>query len=213
MMSAVLDSSVLDEHEPETEAEPPGRSLRGWYATMLAGGALGIITASWQTVARIDWAAGKSASGVCEISDKLSCGTVFDHWQSSALGIPNGLIAVPVFAALAATGLAGLMGSQLSRRYLGVILGVTLFMTAFVTWYMEQTAFDIGVLCLYCLGCMLNIVIAGVGVTRVAAAERALGDGRAGNALGRLVDANLDLVAWAFLVGVVGVMLFAGLYG
>lgn len=207
MTLTVRDRPVV---EPQVDQPTGDRPLRRWYAVMVAGGVLGIITAGWQTVERIDWAAGASGS-VCEINSRVSCSTVFEHWQSSALHISNSIIALPVFAFIASAGLAGLMGSRLSRRYLGAVLGVTLFMTAFVTWYMEQTAFDIGVLCLFCLGCMINIVIAGVGITRVAAAERALGDGRAGRGLALLVESNADLLAWAGLLAVVATMLYVGL--
>lgn len=185
--------------------------LRRWYALMLIGGALGMVTAGWQTVERIAWAKDPGAASVCEINAVVSCSSVYDHWQSSALGVPNSLIALPVFAILAGAGLAGVLGSYLSRGYLASLLGLTVFMTAFVTWYMEQTAFSIGVLCLFCVGCAVNIIIAGIGITRVAAAEHALGDGRAGRELRLLVEARADLIAWVGLALVIAAMLVVGL--
>lgn len=53
------------------------------------------MTAAWQTVERIAWAADPQAPSVCEINTVLSCSSVYPHWQSSALGIPNSLIALP----------------------------------------------------------------------------------------------------------------------
>lgn len=185
--------------------------LRRWYAVMLAGGVLGVVSAGWQVVERINWASDPNSLSVCELSSRVSCSTVFSHWQSSALGIPNGVIALPVFAFIAAAGLAGVMGALLSRRFLATVFGVTVFMTTFITWYMAETAYDIRVVCLFCTACMLNIVIAGVGITRVVAGERALGEGRSGRGLALLVSANADLLAWAGLVMVVAAMLFSGL--
>ncbi len=187
------------------------RPLRRWYATMLAGGALGAFTAGWQTVERIAWAKNPHSLTVCEISSRVSCSNVFSHWQSSALGIPNSVIALPVFAFIASAGLAGLLGSRLSRRYLGAVLGVTVFMTAFVTWYMEQSAYDIRVLCIFCTGCMASIIVAGVGATRAAAAGGLLAGRRAGRWLQLSVDSNADLIAWGGLAAIVGVMLWTGL--
>ncbi len=126
------------------------------------------MTAAWQTVERIAWAADPQAPSVCEINTVLSCSSVYPHWQSSALGIPNSLVALPVFAFLLSAGLAGLLGGRLPRPYLATVLGVTLFMTAFVTWYLGQTALSIGALCLFCVGCGASILVAGAGVTRVA---------------------------------------------
>lgn len=189
---------------PEVEPAHEGRSPRGWYWTMLAGGAMGIASASWQTIERIDWAAGQKAAGVCEISSKLSCSTVFEHWQSSALGIPNSVIALPVFAFIAAVALAGVMGADLPRRYLQVVLGMTVFMAGFITWYMWQTAFPIGVLCLFCAACMLAVVVAGIGITRVTAMASP------GGALARMAERDLDVLAWCTLAVAVALMLTLG---
>jgi uncharacterized membrane protein len=192
------------------EAPPPARTGL-WYALVLAGGLLGAGTAAWQTVDRIAWAADPTAGSICEINAVLSCSSVFSHWQSSALGIPNSLVALPLFGLLAATGLAGLMGSRLAPRYLATVFGLNVFFAAFIVWYLEQSAFPIGVLCLFCLGCGANAVLTGVGLTRVVAAEQALGRGRLGRELGLLVDSGADLILWAGVVLVVAAMLGVGL--
>lgn len=56
-------------------------SLRPWYALMALGGGLGTVTAAWQTVERIAWAADPQAPSVCEINTVLSCSSVYPHWQ------------------------------------------------------------------------------------------------------------------------------------
>jgi uncharacterized membrane protein len=203
-------------HQPRGDAplEPTSRSLaplRRWYALMLLGGSLGIVTAVWQTVERIAWAKNPDAGSICEINSVLSCSSVYSHWQSSALGIPNSLIGLPVFAMLASAGLAGVLGSRLSRGYLATLFGVTIFMAGFVTWYMEQSAFSIRVLCLFCVGCAVNVVIAGIGVTRVAAAEHAFGTGRFGREMRLQVESRSDLIAWLGLAAIIAAMLLVGL--
>lgn len=197
--------------QPQEAASTAVPTLRRWYALMLLGGSLGIVTAAWQTVERIAWAKNPDAKSFCEINAVLSCSSVYSHWQSSALGIPNSLISLPVFALLASGGLAGVLGSQLSRAYLATLFGLTVFMAGFVTWYMEQSAFAIGVLCLFCIGCAVNILLVGIGITRVAAARQALGDGRVGRELRLLVESRSDLIAWGGLALVITTMLFVGL--
>jgi uncharacterized membrane protein len=46
---------------------------------------------------------------------RLSCTSVFDHWQSSALGIPNSLIALPAAGAdlIVWIGLAAVIAAML----------------------------------------------------------------------------------------------------
>lgn len=187
------------------------RSLRGWWTLVLAGGLLGVISTAWQTVERISYAADSTSKRVCDINSVLSCGKVYSHWQSKALGIPNSLIGLPVFAIITASAVAALLGSWLSVRYLATLFGLTLFMTVFVTWYMEQTAFSIGTLCLFCVSCMVNITLAGIGLTRVVDAEAALGDGVAGRRLHTVVESGMDVSLWAALALLVAGMLFAGL--
>lgn len=187
------------------------RSLRPWYGLVALGGGLGTVTAAWQTVERIAWAADPQAPSVCEINTVLSCSSVYPHWQSSALGVPNSLIALPVFAFLLSAGLAGLLGGRLPRPYLAAVLGVTLFMTAFVTWYLGQTALSIGALCLFCVGCGASILVAGAGVTRVASVTGVLGRGRPGRGASAMATSGADVVAWIGLAGLIGLTLVLGL--
>lgn len=184
---------------------------RLWPVLMLVGGAAGVVSGVWQTVERIAFASGGNKGAFCEISSVLSCNSVFDHWQSSALGIPNSLVSIPVFAVLAFAGLSLLMGSQLSRSYLATLFALTVFMAAFLTWYMEQSAMSIGVLCLYCTVCAASVIMTGIGLTRVVAANESLGTGRVGRRLGLLVDSGSDVVIWLGLALLIAVLLYLGL--
>jgi uncharacterized membrane protein len=186
-------------------------STRPWYVLVLLAGAVGMVSAGWQLVERIAYADNADAASVCDFNAVLSCSSVFGQWQSSALGVPNTLVSLPVFAALAATAVAGILGSRFARPYLAGLLGLSLFMAAFATWYSYQTAFEMGAMCLFCTIGSAAVLTAGIGVTRVAAAERALGDGRAGRALALLVNSNSDLLAWFGLILINAVMLYFGL--
>jgi uncharacterized membrane protein len=196
-----------------TPTQAPGERRPGsvWFVLMLVGGLLGVVSGAWQTVERIAYASGGNADAICEINAVLSCNSVFSHWQSSALGIPNSLISMPVFAILAAGGLAGLLGTRLSRGYAATLLGLTAFMALFLTWYMQQSAFAIGVLCIYCTVCAVSVVTIGIGVTRVADATGALGSGGVGRQLRLLVEARADIVIWLGLAALIAVLLYVGL--
>lgn len=196
---------------PPVQAPVERRPGSLWFALMLVGGLLGVVSGAWQTVERIAYALGGNADAICEINSVLSCNSVFSHWQSSALGIPNSLISMPVFAMLAVGGLAGLLGTRLSRSFATTLLGMTVFMALFLTWYMQQSGFAIGVLCLYCTVCAVSVIMIGIGVTRVVDAERGLGTGAAGRQLRLLVEARADIVIWLGLAALIAVLLYVGL--
>jgi uncharacterized membrane protein len=200
---------ALTHTEPE-QTLAPTRTVSRWWYVVLAGAALGILSTVWQTVERIAYAKG-DGSAVCDISAVVSCSNVYSHWQSSALGVPNSLIGLPVFAFLASVAVSGLLGSQLAPRFLAGALGLAVFMTGFIFWYMEQSAFSIGALCLFCVACMVAITLAAAGLVRVADAQGALGDGRLGQRVHAAVDAWADLALWAGLLFLVAAMLFVGL--
>jgi len=184
---------------------------RPWYVLVLLAAVVGMVSAGWQLVERISYAENADAASVCDFNAVLSCSSVFGQWQSSALGVPNTLISLPVFAALAATAVAGILGSRLARPYLAALLGLSLFMAAFATWYSFQTGFVMGAMCLFCTVGSAAVLTAGIGVTRVAAQSRALGDGRAGRALALLVDSKSDLLAWAGLIVINAAVIYFGL--
>lgn len=204
--------------EPVRQLEPvavPGDGAREagrrWWLLVLVAAVAGVASTMAQTVERIAWAKDPLADSICDVNSSLSCTAVFGHWQSAALGVPNSLIGGAVFALLASGALAGLTGSRLSRAYLGTLLGLTLFMTGFVTWYLAESALSLKVLCLYCVACGALIVAAGIGLTRATEAMGGLGTGRAGRALTTMVRSGSDVIAWLGLAAVVAALLVFGL--
>ena len=186
-------------------------SPRPWYVLVLVAALGGLVSAGWQIVERIATAENADAGSVCDFSAVVSCSSVFTQWQSSALGVPNTLVSLPVFAAFAATAAAGLLASRFARPYLAGLLGLSVFMAGFATWYSFQTAFVMGAMCLFCTIGSFAVLTVGIGITRVAAARRALGHGRAGRALELLVNSTSDVIAWVGLILVNAGMLYFGL--
>jgi uncharacterized membrane protein len=87
----------------------------------------------------------------CNISPVVSCGSVMSSPQGSLLGFPNMLLGLGAFAAVAALGVAVLTGSRLHRMVwlaldAGVLAGVVL-----VHWLIQQSLYELGKLCPYCV--------------------------------------------------------------
>jgi len=211
MATPAVQSRTTRPADPAVPEPAPVTTGRRWWALATAASLVGLASTTTQTVERIHWATNPAAASICDVNASLSCTGVFGHWQSSALGIPNSLIGAAVFALIASGSFAGLTGSRLARPYLAALLGITVFMTGFVTWYLAESAFSMKVLCLYCLGCAVFIIAAGIGLTRAVESAGGLGDGPVGRAVTTLVRSGTDLVLWLGLAGIIATMLVTGL--
>jgi uncharacterized membrane protein len=87
----------------------------------------------------------------CDVNPFISCGALFDTWQSSLLGFPNPILGVAGFVAPIAVAVGLLAGARFDawfwRLFMAGVFGAWLF----VTWLYTQSVFAIGVLCPYCM--------------------------------------------------------------
>lgn len=80
----------------------------------------------------------------CSINPVLSCGSVMTTPQAEAFSLPNPLIGIAGFAAIAMVGAALLAGAVLRRWFwIGVQVAVT-FGVVFVHWLIFQSLYVIG---------------------------------------------------------------------
>ena len=85
------------------------------------------------------------------------------------------------------------------------------FMAVFTVWFLYQTTFAIGAVCLYCLAIGTAVVLINASWWRVAAASGWLTDaGRFRTAAGRLVSGGSDLLLWGGLWVAVAAMMVIG---
>lgn len=134
-----------------------------WWTVVIASLA-GVAFTGTQIVERITTLRDPDASLVCDVNAVLSCSNVLNAWQSSVIfGIPNAFIGAVMFAILGTSGALMLLGNELNQRTLRALAGLAVFFVAFATWFMMQTAFVIGALCLWCIAITTAIgVIAAV---------------------------------------------------
>ena len=184
---------------------------RGLWSIVLVASATGIALTTAQILERISMLRTPGSSLVCDIGPTVSCTEVLGAWQSSVLGPPNAWVGGLMFAILGSSALAAVTGSRLSRGFALTLWGLAAFFLCFATWFMHATAFDIGSLCLWCVGITTAVVIICAALTRVAQAARALGDGRAARALDTIVRTRLDLALWAAWWFVVAGLVAVGL--
>jgi uncharacterized membrane protein len=183
-------------------------SPRALWTTGLVAAVAGIVLTGLQIVERIAILKDPAVELSCDVSDVISCSNVLSAWQSSViLGIPNAFIGAVMFSLFLATCLAGAMGSTLSRPYLRTVLGLALFFAAFATWFMLETGFAIGALCVWCTGIITAVAVIGACLTRILA-RTAPDSAPFATARRSGLDVVLWAAWWALLLALVAVGLF-----
>lgn len=118
---------------------------------LLIGGIVGVLSAGILTVDKIQLSKDPQSSLACDINPVIACGAVINTPQASASGVPNPLMGLVGFGAVATIGLALLAGATFKRWFwLGLQIGV-FFGVIFVTWLQFQSFYRIGALCPFCM--------------------------------------------------------------
>ncbi|MBL8159896.1 vitamin K epoxide reductase family protein [Candidatus Saccharibacteria bacterium] len=127
------------------------RADRWIFGTMLAFGAIGLLSAFVLTVERIHLLQNPDASLSCNFNLVLNCATVMKTWQASLFGFPNPIIGLMGYSVVVTVAMAGLAGVRFPRPFLiaaqiGYGLGLI-----FAYWLFFQSVYVIEVLCPWCL--------------------------------------------------------------
>ena len=142
---------------PQSKTEPavvtPATAVnaRGLGWLFLVGGLVGLLCAVVLLVEKIELLKNPDYVPSCSINPILSCGSVMVTPQADAFGIPNPLIGVAGFAALAMLG-AVLVSATSLRAWLWVANQAAVSLAVvFIHWLIFQSLYVIGALCPYCM--------------------------------------------------------------
>lgn len=175
--------------------------LKTLYGTMILGGAIGIVAAFIQTLEKIALLKDKDAELACNLNSVFSCTNVLDAPQSSLFGFPNSIMCLVLFTIFFSIGLAGLANSALHRQLRLSIQGLALFTLGFALWFLWQSTYTIGALCLYCIVCFAGLLLVNAAWLRINVGDLPLSSG-AKKSLKRAIQKGADLFLW-FLLAVV----------
>lgn len=123
----------------------------GTWLEILISSILGLIASLVLSIDAIVLATDPLADLSCNISSKISCGTVGSSWQASVLGFPNaflGLMCEPVIITIAVASLARV---KFPRWFMIAAQAVSSIGFLFAYWLFYQAYFVIGALCPWCL--------------------------------------------------------------
>ena len=173
--------------------QPGDRRHVGAYTEMLIGSVVGLIASFVLAVDALTLAANPDAIFSCDISAKISCGTVGASWQANLLGFPNaylGLISEPVVITVAVAALAGVV---FPRWFMLTAQAFYSIGFGFAYWLFFQSFFVIGALCPWCLTITVTTTLVFFSITRVNILDGNLSFGRATLRVQSLVKGWVDV--------------------
>lgn len=136
------------------------KSLKKLWLILAISGFIGLLASFLQTIERIKFADDKTIILSCDINSVIGCSNVFDAWQSSVFGFSNSLMCMIFFGFLLAVGIAGATGSVINKYYRLFINFASIFFLGFGAWYLQQSAFSIGTICIFCIFCYGSVILA-----------------------------------------------------
>ncbi len=165
---------------------------------MATGGVIGMIAAFLQTTEKITLLQNKDAILTCDLNSVFSCTSVLSAWQSSVFGFPNSLMCLILFTIFASIAVAGLSGGNLPRGLRIGIHALSLFTLGFALWFLTQSIYVIGSLCILCIFCFAGLLLVNWGWMRLDAADLPIGEhGRA--FVKHCIETNIDTIIWILL--------------
>ncbi len=131
---------------------------RKLYIIMAGGALVGFIASFLQMLEVLQLIKNQGATLYCNINSVFSCSTVLTEWQSSVFGFPNSILCMVMFLTFLIAALAGMFSKGLNKGFRLTIQGLSMFTLCFGIWYLWQSTFVIGALCIFCSACMLGLL-------------------------------------------------------
>lgn len=128
------------------------------WLVLTLGSAIGAVSSFVQTIERITYADQPINGLSCDLNSVFSCSSVFGEWQSSVFGFSNSIMCLLFFGVMLGIGLSGLFGSQMSKGLRLAMQFFSVFFLGFGAWYLQQSAFVIGALCVFCIFCYAGVI-------------------------------------------------------
>jgi len=172
------------------------------YTFMTAGAAIGMVAAFLQTLEKLELIKNKDAILPCNLNSVFNCSSVLNAPQSSVFGFPNSVMCLTLFTIFFAIGLAGINGT-LSRTVRLGTQTLSLATLAFALWFLWQSAFVIGALCIFCIFCFTGLLMVNGAWLRLNVADLPVGS-HLKAWLFYLVRHQYDVLIWLLLGLVVG---------
>ena len=180
---------------------------RTLYAIAAAGGAIGLVASFLQMLEKLTLLKNANAELTCNLNSVFSCTNVLNAWQSSVFGFPNSLMCIVLFTIFGSLALAGAVGGKLTK---GMRLGaqaLSLFTLGFGLWFLAESTFVIGSLCIFCLFCFSGLLLVNWSWVRLNAADLPIGK-RGREVVARGIKSGADTFVWILIALTLALVMF-----
>lgn len=177
---------------------------RTLYTVMTVGGAVGMLAAFLQTLEKLILISNANATLPCNFNSVFSCSAVLNAWQSSVFGFPNSIMCMALFTVFTAVALVGATNGVISK---GMRLGtqaLSLFTLGFALWFLWQSTYVIGALCIFCLFCFAGLLMVNWAWLRLNVQDLPFSKQVIAKLQG-WIKSGLDTFGWAALAAVVAI--------
>lgn len=165
------------------------------YGFITAGGVLGLVASFLETIEYQEILKNAHAQLVCNLNSVFSCGNVLNAWQSKIFGFPNSMLCMVFFTLMFSAGLIGLTGGVIAPKMRLWLQGIALFFLGFGSWFMWESTFRIGALCILCLFCLAGLLTLNWGWLRINAKELPIGKADR-TKVAKLINHGADTFVW-----------------
>lgn len=169
-----------------------------WYLVITLASAVGLIASFLQLLEKINLLKHPGAYLYCNLNSVFNCSNILNAHQSSVFGFPNSILCIIFFSILISAGLVGLTGSQIHKylRYFFQFLAV--FFAGFGFWYLWQSIFNVGAICIFCLFCYGGVLALNASWFRLNYHDYPLSN-KALSQLDRIVANGVDIFFWCLI--------------
>lgn len=172
------------------------------YAVMVAGGAMGLVASFLQSIEKIALLKHQNAALSCDLNSVFSCSNVLNAPQSAVFGFPNSFMCMVLFTIFTTEGLVLLTGGHVSRGFRLFTQGLSLFTLGFALWFLWQSTYRIGSLCIFCMFCFAGLLMVNAAWLRMNSSDLPI-SARAHRMLAGLMLRGADIFVWILLAVVV----------
>lgn len=179
---------------------------RSIYGLMTAGSLVGMIAAFLQTLEKLTLIKNPNSELYCNLNSVFSCSNVLNSPQASVFGFPNSIMCLMLFTVFFSVALVGLGGGTISKKVRISIQTLSLFTLGFALWFLWQSTYRIGSLCIFCLFCFAGLLSVNWGWLRLNANDLPIPESST-KKVRLAIAAGADTFAWILLAMLVAFLM------
>jgi len=177
------------------------------FGLVVGASVIGLVASFMQLLDKLVHLKNPTANLACNISSVFNCSNVLDAWQSSFFGFPNSIMCIVFFSVILGVALVGATGSSIGKILRLIMHFFAVFFLLFGAWYLWQSIYVIGTVCIYCMFCYAAVIAMNFAWTRINVVDLPFPKYKQ-----KLIKRNWDVVFWTVWASAFVVMIVTNFY-